>query len=95
MKLDLYEIIRKPHVSEKGNALIEDENTYVFEVHPQATKTEIRKAVETLWNVRVRSVRTSIQHGKRRRLGRFVGRSKDWKKAIVRLAEGHAIQALK
>jgi large subunit ribosomal protein L23 len=66
----------------------ETQNTLVFEVAENATKTEVKQAVETLFKVKVSAVRTSIVEGKERRRGKFAGYRPDWKKAYVRLKEG-------
>jgi len=90
-----YQIIKRPHISEKGHEYTESENTYTFRVAMEAAKDEIREAVEQIWNVKVESVRTVIVPGKKKTMGRTVGYRKDWKKAIVRVKEGQAIDALK
>lgn len=86
-----YQIIRRPVVTERGTALRE-ENKYLFEVDRRANKIEIKQAVEALFNVKVVTVNTVSMKGKRKRLGRFVGRTSDWKKAIVTLKEGQSIE---
>ena len=93
--MDPYHVIRRPRTSEKGHAYVESLNTYVFEVDLAATKTDVRAAVESLWNVKVRSVRTIVMPSKLRRFGRIYGRTNPWKKAIVRLAKDQAIEALR
>jgi large subunit ribosomal protein L23 len=85
------EIVRGPIITEKGTLVSERGNQVVFRVHPQANKVEIRRAVETLFKVRVDKVRTARQLGKVRRVGRHQGRRPDWKKAYVTLAEGQRI----
>lgn len=92
-KLDrYYRIVRRPRVTEKGLRMVERARSYPFEVHPTANKVEIRHAVEALFDVRVKSVRTMNMIGKYKRMGRFFGKRPDWKKAIVTLREGHAIE---
>jgi large subunit ribosomal protein L23 len=86
--MKLTDVIRRPLITEKTSILREDGRTLVFHVAPDANKTEIRRAIETLLGSKVESVRTSITHGKVKRQGRFAGRRSDWKKAYVRLAEG-------
>ncbi len=81
-------VIRRPIVTEKTAGLRESAQTIVFEVAPEATKVEIRQAVERLLGAKVASVRTSIVHGKVKRQGRYAGRRPDWKKAYVRLRPG-------
>jgi large subunit ribosomal protein L23 len=93
--MDAYRVIRRPHNSEKAHEYVQEDDTYVFQVDRDATKTDIRRAVEKIWNVRVRAVRTLNQPGKIRRYGRIQGRSNPWKKAMVRLHEGQAIEALR
>jgi large subunit ribosomal protein L23 len=84
----LYTVIRRPLITEKGLGVKETQNTLVFEVALKATKTEVKKAVESLFKVKVSAVRTSTVEGKERRRGRFAGYRPDWKKAYVRLKEG-------
>jgi large subunit ribosomal protein L23 len=86
--MKLTDVIRRPLITEKTSILREDGRTIVFHVAPEANKTEIRRAIETLLGTKVESVRTSVVHGKVKRQGRFAGRRSDWKKAYVRLAEG-------
>jgi large subunit ribosomal protein L23 len=86
-----HSIIRRPSVTEKNTDLRASQNKYVFEVAPTATKQQIRQAVEKLFNVKVISVNTMVVKGKKKRTGRFAGYRSDWKKAIVRLAEGQKI----
>jgi large subunit ribosomal protein L23 len=85
MKLDVYKVIRRPIITEKGLAVKETQHTVVFEVAKDATKTEIKEAVQTIFKVKVDAVRTAIYHGKFRRRGRAEGFRRDWKKAYVRL----------
>ena len=90
--MNLHDVIRKPLVTEKSNIDREQQNVVTFAVDPRANKHEIRRAVETLFDVRVMDVRTMRMQRKERRMGRFVGRRPEWKKAIVRLAEGQTIE---
>jgi large subunit ribosomal protein L23 len=85
---NLYEVIRRPLITEKSNALKESQRTLCFEVHRDATKPEIKKAVESFFNVKVAEVRVANVHGKVKRQGRYSGRRPDWKKAYVVLAPG-------
>lgn len=87
-----YRVIKRPLFTEKGSFQQERFNTYAFEVARKANKIEIRKAVESIWSVKVSSVRTQIVQGKTRRFRASVGRTATWKKALVKLAEGEAIQ---
>jgi len=84
----LYNVIRRPLITEKGLGVKETQNTLVFEVDLKATKTEVKQAVETLFKVKVFGVRTSTVEGKERRRGKFTGYRPDWKKAYVRLQDG-------
>lgn len=82
------EIIRRPLITEKSTGQRESDNVIAFEVHRDANKIEVRRAVEQRFDVKVAHVRVVSMHGKERRQGRFVGRRPDWKKAYVRLAPG-------
>jgi large subunit ribosomal protein L23 len=84
----LYEIIRRPLITEKGLQAKETEGTLVFDVAPNASKTEVKQAVEALFKVKVLNVRTANVLGKERRRGKFSGYKPDWKKAYVRLKSG-------
>ena len=86
-----HDIILAPVVSEKSYQLIEDNNTYTFEVDPHATKGQIRDAVEQVFAVKVLRVNTMNRQGKRKRYGYKFGRRKDVKRAVVTLAEGDSI----
>ena len=83
-----YQIIRKPVITEKGLAVKENEGTLVFQVAPDATKVEIKQAVQSIFKVKVDSVRTANFFGKERRRGKFAGYRPDWKKAYVKLKSG-------
>ncbi len=83
-----YTVIRRALITEKGMGVKETEGTLVFEVAESATKTEVKQAVETLFKVKVNSVRTANYLGKERRRGKFTGFRPDWKKAYVRLKAG-------
>ena len=85
------DVIIRPLITERNMVMRDDHNKYAFRVHLRATKSEIRKAVEELFDVRVISVTTMNMLGKSKRLGRFAGRRSAWKKAIVRVAEGQKI----
>jgi large subunit ribosomal protein L23 len=85
------QIIRQPIISEKSYALI-GENKYTFRVHPRAQKTQIRSAVEEIFNVQVVAVRTMRQKPKPKRRGWTSGRTRSWKKAVVELAPGNRIE---
>ncbi len=83
-----YQIIRRPIITEKGLGIKELQRTLVFEVAGQATKTEVKEAVQSIFKVKVDAVRTANFPGKERRRGRFAGDRPDWKKAYVRLKAG-------
>jgi large subunit ribosomal protein L23 len=86
--ITVYDVIRKPIVTEKGVGKKETERTLCFEVAADANKTQIRQAVEQLFKVKVDQVRTSTTAGKLRRRGKFAGYRADWKKAYVKLKAG-------
>jgi large subunit ribosomal protein L23 len=88
MENRVYQIIRRPIITEKGLGVKETQHTVVFEVAKDATKAEIKEAVQRVFKVKVDHVRTAIFHGKFRRRGRAEGFRSDWKKAYVRLKEG-------
>jgi large subunit ribosomal protein L23 len=83
-----YQIIRRPVITEKGLGIKETQSTLVFEVAAKATKTEVKEAVQTIFKVKVDSVRTANFPGKERRRGKFAGYRPDWKKAYVKLKSG-------
>ena len=85
---NVYEVLRRPLITEKSTALKETQRTLGFEVHRDASKPEIKKAVESLFGVKVQDVRVANVHGKVKRQGRYSGRRPDWKKAYVVLAKG-------
>jgi large subunit ribosomal protein L23 len=86
-------VIKRPLLlTEKGNALREKENKYLFEVSRGANKIEIKDAVETLFNVKVEEVHTMIVRGRIRRMGRGHAKTQNWKKAIVKVAAGESIE---
>lgn len=84
----IQEIIRRPLITEKSTVQREDKNIIAFEVHRDANKIEVKRAVEAQFKVKVAEVRIARVHGKVRRQGRWQGRRPDWKKAYVRLVEG-------
>lgn len=86
-----YQVIVRPLITEKNTNLMEL-NKYSFEVLREANKPQIKAAIEAIFSVSVTSVRTISVHGKKKRRGREVGYQKDWKKAIVTLAEGDRIE---
>lgn len=89
----LPDLVRRPILTEKATLLME-QNKYVFEVVPQATKPEIKAAIESLFDVKVESVNTINKPRKKRRVGRFLGYKPQYKRAIVTLAEGDSLQSV-
>lgn len=90
-RLETYQVILRPLVTEKGMHRSTRNNQYAFEVHLQASKDDVRRAVEDLFNVKVDKVRTQNRRGKPRRHKFKMGATKAWKKAIVTLNEEHRI----
>ena len=90
--MDIHQVIRRPLVTEKSNIGREEENLATFAVNPAANKHDITRAVEELFDVKVVDVRTMRQPRKKKRVGRHIGTKSEWKKAIVRLAEGQSIE---
>ena len=90
--MNVEQVIRRPLVTEKSTIERELQNIVTFEVDLRANKTEIRRAVEVLFDVQVLGVRTSRVRGKKRRVGRNIGYKPSWKKARVRLREGDSIE---
>ena len=88
-------VILGPITTEKAERLRERQNVVCFRVVPAANKVQIRKAVENLFEVKVKRVRTSNFQGKIKRWGRFSGRRPNWKKAFVTLEEGHSVEIYK
>lgn len=86
-----YDIIVRPVITEKSTLLKDSNNQYVFEVRRDANKIEIKRAIESLFKVKVLSVNIINMEGKKRRVGRFMGKRRDWKKAIVRISPGDKI----
>lgn len=89
--MDDVNVIVRPLITEKGTHFATSRNAYTFEVNKAANKTEIKGAVERLYNVKVREVRTANYKGKPRRRGRHIGRTPGWKKAVVVLQEDYRI----
>lgn len=86
------QLIRRPLISEKSTRLKEASNTVCFEVDRRANKIEIQRAVEKLFGVKVDDVRVANRPGKWKRMGKFLGQRKNWKKAYVRLAPGEKLE---
>jgi large subunit ribosomal protein L23 len=89
--MNLYEVIQRPLVTEKGVTKKDTERTLCFQVHADANKTQVKAAVEKLFKVKVDEVRTATFEGKLRRRGRFSGYRSDWKKAYVKLKAGEKV----
>jgi large subunit ribosomal protein L23 len=87
----LMNVLLAPHVTEKTSIATQLRNQYAFRVRRDATRTEVRAAVELMFNVKVMGVQVVNEMGKTRRFGRTPGRTQDWKKAYVRLGEGQSI----
>jgi len=85
VELQPYQVVLRPLVTEKGTHVSSRHNAYGFEVHPLATKADIKAAVESLWGVRVKAVRTQNRVGKPRRTKAVYVQTQPWKKAIVKL----------
>lgn len=92
--MNTFSIIKRPIVTEKGTAAQQAANQYFFEVDSCATKQDVRTAVSTIFKVKVESVRTINMPSKFKRVGRNIGRTSEWKKAIVTLKEGERIEFL-
>jgi large subunit ribosomal protein L23 len=90
--MDIYQVIKKPLITEKGTQQKEQLNKISLRVDRKANKVEIRKAVEVLFKTEVLDVQTMNVMGKKRRIGKNVGKRPDWKKAVVTLAPGKTIE---
>jgi large subunit ribosomal protein L23 len=86
-----YEVVVRPIVTEKSSVAFQERGEYTFEVHPSATKPQIRVAIESLFGVKIVGLWTLNMQGKEKRMGQTVGRRPNWKKAIVKLREGDSI----
>ena len=92
MNTKYLEIVKAPVITEKSANLGQERGQYVFKVDPKANKTEIKQAIEKLFNVKVQEIRTVNVKSKKRRVGRYAGLTNRSKKAIVTLAEGQTIE---
>jgi large subunit ribosomal protein L23 len=90
-KEKLMSVLLAPHITEKTSLAMQNANQYTFRVRRTANKTEVRQAVELMFDVKVAGVTVVNEPGKTRRFGRTPGRTQDWKKAYVRLAQGQTI----
>ena len=89
---DARSVVKKLLITEKGTVLREKQNQYHFEVAKEANKIDIRRAVETIFSVKVADVRTMVVRGKVKRMGRFFGNRPNWKKAVVTLQPDQKIE---
>lgn len=92
--MNVYDIIKRPRITEKSVYLQNEHNAYTFEVHQDANKIEIKKAIESLFKVKVTGIRTQVVPGKSVRRGKSIGMSGEWKKAIVSIADGQKIEGV-
>jgi large subunit ribosomal protein L23 len=90
--MDVYKIVKKPLVTEKGTVMLSEGNRVTFKVHLDANKIEIREAVQKIFSVTVLQVNTQVVRGKRKRFGKAMGQTRSWKKAMVQLKEGDKIE---
>lgn len=90
----MFEIIKRPIVTEKNTIRVQEHNEYAFEVDIKANRSEIKKAIEKLFGVKVERVNTLIARRQPRRLGKSMGTRKLWKKAMVKLKEGDRIESI-
>ncbi len=91
MKENIYSTVVRPLITEKGTFQSQALNAYAFEVDPKANKTQIKQAIEQIYEVKVVEVRTANRKGKPRRVGRRIGKTRHWKKAVVVLHPDHHI----
>ena len=89
-----YRVLVKPRITEKGALVGSMQNSLVFDVEPSASKTDIKRAVEEIFDVKVKAVRTSNFLGKVKRVGQRTGRRKAWKKAYISLSEGSSLDII-
>ncbi len=91
MDQQVYKVLLAPKVTEKATIGADENNQFVFKVAKDANKSQVKQAVEALFNVKVQSVQVANVKGKVKRFGQRLGKRPDWKKAIVRLQDGHDI----
>jgi large subunit ribosomal protein L23 len=94
MRKDAHDIIRRPLITEKGTDITTTRNGYTFLVAPEASKAQIRLAIEQLFKVKVLAVRTMVRSGKLKGRGRMKRRMPDWKRAVVTLKAGDTVEFL-
>ena len=85
---NIYSVLQGPCLTEKAALLQEEDGKVVFKVHPKANKIEVKDAIELMFDVKVKNVKTVSMRGKKKRVGKTVGFTSDWKKAYVTLSEG-------
>ena len=90
--MTIYDIIKRPVITEKAVEAKESLNQITFEVDKRATKLQVKEAVQKLFDVKVKDVRTMNNKGKEKRFGRMMGKRQDWKKAVVVLADGETLE---
>jgi large subunit ribosomal protein L23 len=88
---ELRDILRRPIITEKSAGMMDEDNTYVFEVSEKSNKLQIKNAIEQYFGVKVVDVRTLVVRGKVKRFGRHFGKRSNWKKAFVKLADGDSL----
>jgi large subunit ribosomal protein L23 len=86
---NIHSVLQGPCLTEKAALMQEEDGKIVFRVHPKANKIEVKNAVELMFNVKVKDVKTVTLHGKKKRVGKTVGFTSGWKKAYVTLSEGN------
>jgi large subunit ribosomal protein L23 len=91
---DMFQIIKRPLLTEKSTRKKEEINEVAFEVDRRANRSEVKTAVQTLFKVKVQRVNLMQMEGKKKRVGKKLGKTPDWKKALVRLAPGETIENL-
>lgn len=91
---NLYDVIKRPLITEKGSKIKEEQNKIILLVDLEANKMEIKQAVESVFKVKVENVATMVYMGKKKRMGARVGQRSDWKKAVVTLKEGEKVEYL-
>ncbi len=91
MNIAIQDVVKRPLITEKAERNREAAHQFAFEVHRDATKVQVKQAVEKLFNVHVLAVRTSVIRGKIKRVGRHAGQRPNWKKAFVTIKEGETI----
>lgn len=90
--MNIYKIVKCPIITEKSTLAKDEANQFFFEVDRKANKIEIASAVEKLFKVKVTNVCTMNMHGKKKRVGKILGKKSDWKKAVITLAPGNSIK---